>query len=135
MSGDGKQTYLVLKRTNTSINGQLYIGGAPQVLPKDAKLTVQLADTSLQDAPAKVAAQVTIDDLETKRNGGNWLSFEFDVVWKDVEAGLQLNDMRLQARIEAADGKLLYCTKVSYPVNVGKGVLFVPPQTVVAEPV
>lgn len=129
------QEVLILHRPKVQVRGQLYIGGGPQPYLDGAKLTVQIADTSLQDAAADVLVETTVD--LPKGHSSRWLKFELKLNWADIKGRrfLPVASLTLLARIEDAAGKLLYGTQVHHTIDLSNEVLMLVQPTVVVEPV
>ena len=113
-----EQTHIIIRRTPKVIQGQLYIGGNGGF--KDATVKVQLADCTMQDAPAKVLSEVTI--VVAERPSINWLTFRLPVAKPADGEYFDLKSMHLLAQITAKNGKLLYVTKVTHRVDVSRDV-------------
>lgn len=122
---------LVLPRPNSRIQGQVFLaGGQPSF--EGAKLTVTVADTTVQDAPAKVLAESTYD--LPQRPVSNWAPFEMEIDWQAISARVKkeatdarftaisdhynLADMSISAKITTADGKLLFISTNRHPLSM-----------------
>ncbi|MBY0359587.1 MAG: YbaY family lipoprotein [Candidatus Obscuribacterales bacterium] len=129
------QEVLILRRPKVQVRGQLYIGGGPLPSLDGAKLTVQIADTSLLDAAADVLVETTVD--VPKGHSSNWLKFELKLDWAGIKGRnfLPVASLALLARIEDAADKLLYRTKVHHNIDLSNEVLRLVQPTVVVEPV
>ena len=77
-------------------------------LPEDAVLTVQIQDVSLADAPAQVIGEQVI-----KKPGQVPIPYKVEYRYRDIDDS---HIYAMQARIEDADGKLLFINDASFPV-------------------
>jgi len=77
-------------------------------LPPDAVLTVQIQDISLADAPAVVIGEQVIEEP-----GQVPISFAVEYRYRDIEDSHMYG---MQARIEDAEGNLLFINDTSFPV-------------------
>ena len=78
-------------------------------LPENTQITVQIQDVSLQDAPATVIGEQTIDA------GGQQLPISYEVAYDPSEIDDQAS-YSMQVRIEDGDGNLLFINDTSIPV-------------------
>jgi putative lipoprotein len=77
-------------------------------LPEDAVLTVQIQDVSIADAPAQVIGEQVI-----KKPGQVPIPYKVEYRYRDIDDS---HIYAMQARIEDADGKLLFINDASFPV-------------------
>ena len=78
-------------------------------LPDDAVITVQIQDTSLADAPAKVLGEQVI------RTNGKQVPFEYEVSY-DTKVIQDNHTYTMSARISDGSGKLLFINDTAIPV-------------------
>ena len=77
-------------------------------LPSDAVITVQIQDVSLADAPAKVIGEQVIEEP-----GQVPIPYAVEYRYRDIEDS---HMYAMQARIEDADGNLLFINDTAFPV-------------------
>jgi len=98
LSGDGE----------ASVSGNI-VSQSGEALPDGAKIQVQIQDTSLADAPAKVIGEQSID------GGGKSFPIPYSVSY-DPSAIEDRNTYSMSVRIEDADGNLIFISDTSTPV-------------------
>lgn len=80
-----------------------------QALPEDALVKVQLVDISLADAPAQVLGEQIIE------SAGAQVPFDYEITYEPVQI-VDNHTYAVQARIENAEGVLLYINTQEYLV-------------------
>jgi uncharacterized lipoprotein YbaY/uncharacterized protein YraI len=104
---------LILALSLTSCNAQSSVTGTVTylqriALPPDAVVTVQLQDVSLADAPATVIGEQIITEP-----GQVPIEYEVPYEYRDIDDS---HTYAMQARIEDAEGNLLFINDTSTPV-------------------
>jgi putative lipoprotein len=99
--------FLVACSGQSSVSGEITYKGNPEI-PDGATVTVQIEDTSLADAPAEVIGEQIITDAT-----------EFPIPYEvsyDADQIIDNHTYTMRARIEGADGSLLYINDTAIPV-------------------
>ena len=106
-------TFVLLALTLTGCNAKSEVTGTVSyrqriALPPDAVLTVQIQDVSLADAPAVVIGEQVI-----KEPGQVPIPYAVEYSYRDIEDSHRYT---MQARIEDAEGKLLFINDTAFLV-------------------
>jgi putative lipoprotein len=106
-------TLLILAFSLTGCNASSSVTGTVTylqriALPPDAVVTVQLQDVSVADAPAAVIGEQIIAEP-----GQVPIEYEVRYEYRDIK---DAHSYSMQARIEDAEGKLLFISDISIPV-------------------
>jgi len=93
---------------HSAVSGQVtYL--VRSALPADAVVTIQIQDTSPADAPTETVGEQII------QAGGNQVPFDFSVAYDPAKI-IQIHRYSLSARIQDAQGRLLFINTENIPV-------------------